>query len=221
MIPFERLRTKSDELNRVQENVERALNPLILAPPNDGILIENVKLVPGKNDVPHRLQRRLRGWYASRLRLATSSWTAVTLTSPWTAAGGGFPTPSWRIADGVTVKFRGLARRTGTFAAGNQLATIPAALNPGRDVIDNAFFNAGGNTQCTLYMPPGGTVLRIDTASAAGVTDVGFDGLSYELATPLASSSLYDLNDSLAATQQANFLRIVSPSAMTVDLWVF
>lgn len=71
MIPFRKIHTGDETLDRIQVNVEQALLPLLRAAPNDGALLERIALSQGVNDVPHGLGRALRGWQLVRVRTPT------------------------------------------------------------------------------------------------------------------------------------------------------
>jgi len=63
------------ELNKVQENVQKAIDPAIKSPIVDGTLLRNIKLVTGKNnDIDHKLNRNLRGWFLVRSRAQAIIW---------------------------------------------------------------------------------------------------------------------------------------------------
>lgn len=60
-------RTAKPDALKVQDNVERVLNPLLANPLLDGRLIEGVELQNGvTNEIEHGLQRVLKGWVVTR-----------------------------------------------------------------------------------------------------------------------------------------------------------
>lgn len=59
---FKKAYTTDQDLNAVQENVEESLAPLIKNPLLDGIILSNVELTTGDNDISHKLGRKLQGW---------------------------------------------------------------------------------------------------------------------------------------------------------------
>ena len=69
---------------KIQENVDAALVPLQRSKILDGILLRNVSLTSGVNEVSHRLDRRLTGWLVVRQRASANIWdeqdTNVTAT---------------------------------------------------------------------------------------------------------------------------------------------
>lgn len=52
----------SEELNRVQDNIDTAFNPFLNSEIVDGILLTNIPLVTGVNEINHKLGRILQGW---------------------------------------------------------------------------------------------------------------------------------------------------------------
>lgn len=59
---FKKAYTLDQDLNAVQENVEESLTPLIKNPLLDGIILSNIALTTGDNDISHKLGRKLQGW---------------------------------------------------------------------------------------------------------------------------------------------------------------
>ena len=60
---YERIPTRDDILNKIQERVEDAFLPVSEAAIVDGSLITGVSLASGTTSiVPHNLRRRLKGW---------------------------------------------------------------------------------------------------------------------------------------------------------------
>lgn len=52
----------SDELNKIQDNIEYALGPVLGSAIIDGVLLRDVVLQAGLNIVDHKLGREPRGW---------------------------------------------------------------------------------------------------------------------------------------------------------------
>lgn len=50
----------------VQDSTERIFDEITVKPHMDSFLLENVALVQGYNEIPHKLDRVLRGWYLTR-----------------------------------------------------------------------------------------------------------------------------------------------------------
>lgn len=48
------------------------LNPLLAAPLSNGILLERVSLASGANVINHKLGRKLKGWFITRLRASAT-----------------------------------------------------------------------------------------------------------------------------------------------------
>jgi len=61
------IQLSDDALNRVQDNVKTAINPLLALPLSDGILLEDIDLVAGQdNEISHKLSRKYRLWFTVR-----------------------------------------------------------------------------------------------------------------------------------------------------------
>lgn len=64
MKALKKVSTQTADLNKVQENVEQALSPIIACPLVAGLLLKNISLLTGQdNIVPHKLARRPQGWF--------------------------------------------------------------------------------------------------------------------------------------------------------------
>jgi len=59
-------------INRIQDQVQKALDPLTASPLASAVLVPNVVLKTGDNVVPHTLGRRPNGWSIARLRAAAT-----------------------------------------------------------------------------------------------------------------------------------------------------
>lgn len=68
------LQTEDINLNRVQSNFVRALNPVFNNALLDGGLLKNVSLISGQNAVNHLLGRNLTGWFLVRKRGSSDVW---------------------------------------------------------------------------------------------------------------------------------------------------
>lgn len=55
-------------LSLLQTNWASQLNPLLRSPLSNGVLLKNVSLASGDNQVNHLLGRNLQGWIVTRLR---------------------------------------------------------------------------------------------------------------------------------------------------------
>lgn len=64
----------SDESNRVQDNVETALRPILASPIVNGVLLTGVTLANGVTTVEHKLGRTLRGWIIVGQNANASIW---------------------------------------------------------------------------------------------------------------------------------------------------
>lgn len=68
LMKFTKLNTPDQLLNRVQDNVDRSLNPVIDVPILDGVLLQSVTLASGSNVINHTLGKTLTGWSIVRQR---------------------------------------------------------------------------------------------------------------------------------------------------------
>lgn len=59
---FKRLNFKDQDLNRIQDNVDAAINPLLKLPLLDGIFLVDVTIKVTDTAIPHRLNRPFKGW---------------------------------------------------------------------------------------------------------------------------------------------------------------
>lgn len=66
----------SDELNKVQDNIEAALGPVLGSAIIDGVLLSNVELQTGLNVVAHKLGREPRGWILVSPQANESIWSS-------------------------------------------------------------------------------------------------------------------------------------------------
>lgn len=48
------------------------LNPIIVLPTSQGLVLQNVAVTAGANVINHKLGRKLQGWYPTRVRAATA-----------------------------------------------------------------------------------------------------------------------------------------------------
>jgi hypothetical protein len=67
-VKFFKTITKDQDLNAVQDNLVRTLNPVFNTPILDGIILSNIVLNVGFNDIEHKLGRKLVGWHIIRQR---------------------------------------------------------------------------------------------------------------------------------------------------------
>jgi hypothetical protein len=66
----------SDELNKVQDNIEYVLGPVLSSAIIDGVLLNDVKLVSGLNVVDHKLGREPRGWIVVSPQANEQIWSS-------------------------------------------------------------------------------------------------------------------------------------------------
>ena len=86
----------SDELNKVQDNIEYALGPVFGSAIIDGVLLPNVALQAGLNVVDHKLGREPRGWILVSPQANESVWsTGQSRSSLQLNASGVITTSLW------------------------------------------------------------------------------------------------------------------------------
>lgn len=66
----------SDELNKIQDNISYALDPIIGSPIINGVLLKNVVLKAGLNIVDHKLGRVPQGWIVVSPQANESMWSS-------------------------------------------------------------------------------------------------------------------------------------------------
>ena len=75
MKTFRRINSNEKDINVVQDNVEDAFSYLLKDPFNQSILLKNVKLISGQNNIiNHLLGRKLIGWSIVRKRGPGDIW---------------------------------------------------------------------------------------------------------------------------------------------------
>lgn len=78
MKPFRRVRFSMDGLvailGRLQDSIEEVIKDIQKDPSIDGHILENVLIEATGTDVPHKLGRRLQGWYIVRQRASATIW---------------------------------------------------------------------------------------------------------------------------------------------------
>jgi hypothetical protein len=56
-------------INQLQNNIYNSITSIIKATQNDSIVLQNITLISGQiNTINHTLNRKLKGWYLSRVR---------------------------------------------------------------------------------------------------------------------------------------------------------
>lgn len=74
---YKRVVTTDPKLERIQENVQAAIGPLLQASIIDGILLKGVVLTTGQpNLIEHKLGREPLGWLLVRKRATADVWDA-------------------------------------------------------------------------------------------------------------------------------------------------
>lgn len=71
---IKKLGSDSNELTRVQEYISRCFGGIIGSEIIDGVLLQEVDLTAGQNEISHRLGRKLRGWVVVRQRANVGIW---------------------------------------------------------------------------------------------------------------------------------------------------
>lgn len=71
---FQQTNTTDNDLNTVQLNLVRTLNPIFNTPTLGGNLLTNQTLAAGANTINHGLGRNLNGWQIVRQRASASIW---------------------------------------------------------------------------------------------------------------------------------------------------
>jgi hypothetical protein len=71
---FNQTVTQDHDLNTVQYNLVRTLNPVFNTPTLGGNLLTSVSLTVGANSINHGLQRTLNGWQLVRQRAQAEIW---------------------------------------------------------------------------------------------------------------------------------------------------
>lgn len=66
------LHTDNKDLSMLQTTWGSQLNPLLAAPLNNGLMLENVILASGANVINHKLGRKLKGWLITRIRASAT-----------------------------------------------------------------------------------------------------------------------------------------------------
>lgn len=69
---FQQTNTKDEDLNKVQRDLVRTLNPIFNTEILGGSLLPSIALTSGSNSIDHKLGRNLTGWFITRLRSAST-----------------------------------------------------------------------------------------------------------------------------------------------------
>lgn len=76
---FQTIRTADDTINRIQDNVKSSLDPVLKLPISDGILIQDVALVSGQDNlVSHQLARKPILWMLAKQDTNATVWELST-----------------------------------------------------------------------------------------------------------------------------------------------
>ena len=71
---YKAIDTESEELNKIQDYVSAAIGDLANNRLINGIILKNIKLVSGLNEIEHKLNRQLIGWKIIRIRTNAQVW---------------------------------------------------------------------------------------------------------------------------------------------------
>lgn len=82
-ISIARVQTEDRNVNQLQSNIAKALNPVLSNPISSGSILTGISLKAGANTVSHKLNRILQGWVLVRQRqVATIYDTQDTNNNP-------------------------------------------------------------------------------------------------------------------------------------------
>ena len=72
---FKKINSSSPELNKVQQNIQNSIQPIVRKEIVDGILLQNICIEPDiVNEIHHSLGRPARGWSIARKRADARIW---------------------------------------------------------------------------------------------------------------------------------------------------
>lgn len=72
LVKFQLINTSDSDLNLVQQNLVRTLNPIYNTQTLGGTILQNIPLKAGANSINHKLGRNLVGWQLTRIRAAST-----------------------------------------------------------------------------------------------------------------------------------------------------
>lgn len=72
--PFQKVQSKSQEIQQLQSNVQRAIEPLLKCLLTDGVLVQDVSLSSSPTKVSHNLQRKINGWLVVDINANEKIW---------------------------------------------------------------------------------------------------------------------------------------------------
>ncbi|MGW6946198.1 hypothetical protein ACWGHD_04645 [Streptomyces xanthophaeus] len=105
------------------------------------------------------------------------TWQALTYNGTWSAWGGTYYPPAYRINGDRTVSLCGLARAPAATAGTSTIATLPAAARPAQDVRLGCIVNSG--VPAALLVNQDGTVQIADYTGTA--VWAALDGANFRL----------------------------------------
>ena len=72
---FKKIFVEDANINQIQENIEQVLEPFIINPILNGVLIKEVNIVSGTTtNIEHKLGRKPLGWIVTRKRADSRVW---------------------------------------------------------------------------------------------------------------------------------------------------
>ncbi len=80
---FKKIKTKDEDLTRVQNAVASAVDPLLANPILDGRLVEGIVLTAAVfTNVPHKLGRKVRGFFIADRNAQATVWRDPSTANP-------------------------------------------------------------------------------------------------------------------------------------------
>ena len=80
--PFSKSHTQVPDLGRIQEDLEKAINPIIHKEIVDGVLTDVVALTTAFQNVPHKLGERFVGWIVLQPDADARVWQDLPSNNP-------------------------------------------------------------------------------------------------------------------------------------------
>lgn len=72
MKSFKKVQTQNQDLNSVQSNIEQFVKPLVSNALLDSVILKNINLEVGDNQIDHKLGRELLGWVIVKTSAASA-----------------------------------------------------------------------------------------------------------------------------------------------------
>ena len=75
LVPFRKIHSENEEINRLQQNIDSVFKQLSIAPVVNSVRLEGVVLKAGQvNIVNHKLDTKLTGWILTRNKANSVIW---------------------------------------------------------------------------------------------------------------------------------------------------